>query len=273
METYVSEKISGARPNTIHLVNGVTAQQLHDAMLTAEAEQQRRGYVVYRGAIMVPIMSMDATPQVATVPLAEVPDGFDAKQERDNAYVIYANSIGVPVQEIQPLSGQGLGTGTQTVILAEAAQGQGLASWRKQFEHAMNEHVLPETTTFTFSTNDMRDQQAKADVQATRAGTRAAQVASGEITASQALQMAVDAEDAPREFLTEDQTPGGTLQDDQKPLDEVAVAAVEPAPMDTAPVTVVPVVKARKGFKRVAELLDEEEAAAAELYSEVIRER
>ncbi len=271
IETYITEKVTGSRATAIHLVSGITAKQLEGALITADAEQKRNGLVQYKGALVVPGVDPTVPPTVATIPLSEIPDGFDAKQERDNAYLIYANAIGIPVQDIQPLSGQGLGTGTQTIILDEAAEGQGLAAWRKQFEHAMNEFVLPETTTFVFATNDIRDQKMKADVQQVRATTRAAQITSGEITAEEARQIAVDDGDIPREFLTEDQTPGGSLADDEKPLEDVAPAAEAPVAPE-APIPVPPVVetkaKKKQSFAAAAALLDQELDAATALYEE-----
>jgi hypothetical protein len=283
IETYLNSKVTGERITAIYIVSGITGDQLKSAMVTADVTKQitqaakqagenKALAVTYKGAMVVPVMSLETAPGLVTIPLAEIPDGFDAKQERDNAYVIYANAIGIPVQDIQPLSGQGLGTGTQTIILDEAARGMGLAAWRKQFEHALNEFVLPETTTFTFSTNDIRDQKAKADVQSTRANTRKLQIESGEITAAEAKQMAVDLEDVPREFLTDDQTPGGTLQDDQKPVDASAIvpALAAAAPVAQPAVAVAPVAtKAKRSFRDVAALLDEQEAAAVALYDEV----
>lgn len=266
IETYITEKVTGSRATAIQLVSGISHKQLEAALATGDAQQQANGAVLYRGVVVVPGVDPTVPPAVATIPLAEVPDGFDAKQERDNAYVIYANAIGIPVQDIQPLSGQGLGTGTQTIILDEASEGMGLAAWRKQFEHLINEFVLPDTTTFAFSTNDIRDQKAKADVQSTRATTRKVQIESGEITAAEAKQMAVDVEDVPREFLPQDTTPGGTLQDDQKPMD----AAVLPAALPIAPVPVPAVVtKAKRTFGEVAALLDANETAATALFEEV----
>jgi hypothetical protein len=278
IETYLNSKVTGERITAIYIVSGITGDQLKSAMVTADVTKQitqaakqvenKALAVTYKGAMVVPVMSLETAPGLVTIPLAEIPDGFDAKQERDNAYVIYANAIGIPVQDIQPLSGQGLGTGTQTIILDEAAEGQGLAAWRKQFEHALNEFVLPETTTFTFSTNDIRDQKAKADVQSTRANTRKLQIESGEITAAEAKQMAVDLEDVPREFLTDDQTPGGTLQDDQKPVDAAAVQPIGAEPV--APVEPVVMTKA-VSFREVAALLDQEHDAARALFEEVAR--
>jgi hypothetical protein len=49
-----------------------------------------------------------------------------------------------------------------------------------------------------------------------RADTRTVMVTAGEINAKQALQMAVDAGDAPEEFLAADETPQDSLDDDDK---------------------------------------------------------
>jgi hypothetical protein len=269
IELYVSEKVTGSRATAIHLVSGISATQLEAALATGEAVKQRNGAVLYKGALVVPAMGADQTVTVATIPLTEIPDGFDAKEERANAYLIYANAIGIPVQDIQPLSGQGLGTGTQTVILDEAAEGMGLAAWRKQFEHMLNEYVLPETTTFVFSTNDIRDQKAQADVKLVRAQTRGAQITSGEITPQQALQIAVDAEDAPREFLAVDETAGGSLADDQKPVDESQQQQQQPEAEQALPDAVQTKAKKRRTFTEVAALLDEQHDDAVALYEEV----
>ena len=148
VETYFRDKVSGRRHTAIHIVSGISRKQLDDALSTADADAAQKGRVAYLGAAIVPMLDAAATPGVITIPLAEIPDGFDIEQERKDSYLRYANAIGVPVQDIQPLSGQGLGTGTQTVILDEAAEGMGLAAWRKQWEHALSLQVLPDATSF-----------------------------------------------------------------------------------------------------------------------------
>ncbi len=132
IETYFREKVSGQRNLAIHIVNGLSSKQLKDALATSAEDVKNANFVVYRGSTVIPMMG-DAVPTIATIPLAEVPDGFDADSERRDAYLRYANALGVPVQDIQPLSGQGLGTGAQSIVLDEAAEGQGLAAGRKKF--------------------------------------------------------------------------------------------------------------------------------------------
>lgn len=216
IEQYIREKTSGARPTSIEIISGLNATQLEDAHRDSEQTQVGRGYVVWRGALLIP--SMKTGIEHVSIPLAEIPDGFDAKQERDAAYVIYANAIGVPVQDIQPLSGQGLGTGMQTLIQAEAAAGYGLAEWRKMWEQTVGEVLLPDTTTFTFAVNDIQSERNLAEVAKMRADTRKTQVETGEITPQQALQMAADSGDVPREFLPDDETAGGSVSDTEKPI-------------------------------------------------------
>jgi hypothetical protein len=239
------EKAAGDGATEMTFIQGISAENLNSAVVTADGEQKRRGAVYYKGKLVVAVMG-DAVLKVENIPLKNVPDGFDWKQERDNAYVIYANCIGVPVQDIQPLSGQGLGTGTQTVILAEEAEAQGLSSWRQQWVHAQNEYILPESTTFAWANkNDLRDQKAEAEVKNLQADAIAKLIGSptapGILSQAQGLNLGADWNTIPREFVPEggDATPGGSLGDDEKVINlskvvpaipQLPVAQIPPMP-------------------------------------------
>lgn len=236
LEQYGYEKLTGDGATEITFLHGLQPQQLQDAIRSTDEQKAAKGAVYYKGKIVVPVMG-DVPLSEVTIGLKNVPDGFDPKQIEDRANVIYANAIGVPVQEVAPLSGQGLGTGTQSVILAEEAEGYGLAAWGKDWEQQQNEKILPESTTFSWTnTHDLRDQKAQAEVKQMRATTRASQINSGEISPAIARQLAVDAEDIPRELVA-DVTPGGQLSDDQKPVDtpvNPALAGQYPLPTEPA---------------------------------------
>jgi hypothetical protein len=281
MERYVSEKITGTgKQKGIHIINGVNAQQLQMALHKAEEDQVNRGLVSYRGVALIPLSAMTAKPDGYYIPLAEIPDGFSAKEERDNTYLKYANCIGLPLTDIQPLSGQGLGTGKQSEIIDDAGSEFGLAAWGKAWEHASNERIMPTTTTFSWADkSDARKQAASADVSLKRAQTRAAQVGSGEITPQQSLQLAADAGDVPDSFLQSDETPDDMLTDTEKPVGEGerdAMDANQPVPDQvpgTPPVTVPATTTATKARKLTIADLDDAQAlkAAEKLYEEVQR--
>jgi hypothetical protein len=210
VETYFREKVTGSRTLAIHIVSGISKEKLKQAMTTADQEQKEKGFFVYKGSVVIPTLDTEKPPGIITIPLAEIPDGFDVKTERDAAYLEMVNAAGIALQDIQPLSGQGLGTGTQTVILDEAAMGMGPgASWRKWFEHVM-----------TF-----------------RVQTRETQIKSGEITPAVARQIAADAGDLPKDLVGVDATPGGVLEDSEKPTEDtpnaqaLALSAQQPTTM------------------------------------------
>lgn len=229
LEQYMYEKAAGDGATELSFLKGISNENLASAILTADGEQKRKGAVYYKGKIVVGIMG-DVPLENVNIPLKNVPDGFDWKQERDNAYLVYANALGIPVQDIQPLSGQGLGTGTQTIILSEEAEGQGLAAWRSQWIHQNNTYILPESTTFTWSNKyDTRDAKAKAEAQNLQADVIVKLIgnptAPGIISTAQGLNLAADWDLVPQEFLPVggDATPGGSLSDDEKPVDAVGM--------------------------------------------------
>jgi len=235
VETYFREKITGARALKLVFISGMTKRKLEQVKETSDAEMERKGYTVYKGAVVVPTET-DQAVSIAEVDLAGVPDGFDVGEERRDAYLRYANAIGIPVQDLQPLSGQGLGTGTQTVVLDEAAEGRGLAYFPKMLEDKLNWLTLPKTTTFIFKTNDLRDQKAQAEVNQLKANTilslKGNPTAPGIITDVQALNMAADEGIVPKEFLPQDVTPEGTATssgDQSKPAGEGTAAGVDMA--------------------------------------------
>lgn len=230
LRTTINEKITGSGAHQLAVLQGMNDRQIKDILTTARNEAQAKGLVYYLGTILAAIAS-DAPVDIKTLQLRGLPENFDVKVERDNANLIYANAIGLVLTDLQPLSGQGLGTGAQTIVIEEKAAGRSLASRDKELTHCINEWIMPNQTTFSFSEKDTRDEQAKANVSSTRATERAARVASQEITPQQALQLAVDAGDAPKEFLPVDATPNMTI-DDEARSDEATEMDTQTAPQE-----------------------------------------
>lgn len=256
MERLVYESLTGGGANKIAFIKGIIDQTLKDVIAGGQAEAAAKNMIYYLGTILGAIPG-DIDLQVVEIRLKELLTQFDPKVERDNAYLIYANNIGVPVQDIQPLSGQGLGTGKQTELLHDAGQGMGaLAGFVKWWEQTVSNRVLPATTTLEFrDEHDLRDQRARAEVGKLRAEDRAARITSGEISPPIARQLAADAGDLPPELLQTDATPAGTLADDDKPIDEEQPNPAALALMQTAPPE--PPARQVPGQKAAAQLSDE----------------
>jgi len=235
IEWYLREKVGGLHPLAIHVGNMGVSTQLDNAIKAAEEEQKAKNVSAYMGAIIIPVPK-DSPPEVRTIPLAEFPDRFNRKEEFDIAVLTYANAIGLDPQELQPLSGQPLGTGAQSQVLDDKAKGKGLAAWRQDFTHALNEFVLDSKTTFTFTERDYRDQERKTAVQKGHAEVAKIRVDAGITTPDQELQVLVDADDLPKEFLPNDLTPGDSVGDtDKVEQEEDARASAAPENEPPAP--------------------------------------
>lgn len=219
IERYLLEKITGSGITEIEFVDGPTSKQFNDAKLAATQEQAQRGAILYGGKLIV-FNNSDKPLAGHTIAVKSVPDGFDRKQELDVALLAYANAIGLVLTDLQPLSGQGLGTGAQTIVLEEKAQGRGLAFRRKALGHKLNEWVLPSTVVSYYRERDLRDEATEAENAQTRAGVLETYARAGAITPEQMLQAAVDADDLPRSFIPQDTTPNEALGDEDKPVVE-----------------------------------------------------
>lgn len=276
MEQLVYENLTGGGANKLVFLQGINDPTLQAILRSGEADAQARGLVYYLGTILGAIPS-DTPISTAEVKLKELLSNFVPKDERDNGYLIYANNIGVPVQSIQPLSGQGLGTGTQTLVLDDAAKGQGaMPAFIKWWEQTVSDRVLPATTELQFTDeNDMRDQKAKAEVQKLRADTRKVQIDSGEISPAMARQLAVDSEDLPPEMVENDATAGGQVSDDEKmpveqrTLSPAALALLQGAPTQAPQQQQQPALKAKEDDEAAA-LLEAELTWAKRLGREAL---
>jgi len=217
IEWYLREKVAGLRPLALYIVNGLLQQQLEGAINTAREQTIAKGVAAYMGAVIIGVPG-DKAPDVATIPLAELPDRFNRKEEFDIALLTYANSIGLDPQDLQPLSGQGLGTGTQSEILHSKAAGRGLSSWLQQWTHQVNELVLPAKTKWAWIEKDIRDMADQADYDGKRITNMKNAIEGGIVMPEQAVQVLVDQDVLPQEFLAEDATDSIAVSDSDKPM-------------------------------------------------------
>lgn len=235
IENYLTEKVTGKRVTKFAFVSGISDTQLNASIATAEQQAASKGYAQYLGAVMIPNIDPTAPAQVAEVDLVSMPDGFNGEQERRNAYLVYADAIGLDPQELDPqlLASRALGTGAQARVIDDKASGKGLVAWRQSFTHSVNEYLTPSDVTFFFSERDYRDRLQMAELQSSRFTSLATLITAQVITPAQALQMLVDSDDVPREFLAQDITPEEEVGEAENPPPEALPADKTVAPSET----------------------------------------
>jgi hypothetical protein len=248
VETYFREKITGSRALALHFITGVSARQLQDAMDTSEADKVRRGHLVYKGAVMVPIQT-DQAINIASIDLASIPDGFDVEQVLRDGYKRYAIAIGLNPDELVERSA-GLNSGQSAQVAENAAEeAGGIPYFIKDFEDKVNHLVFPKQTIFQIKTNDIRDRQTEAALKKMQTETVVALLAGGVISQAMALQQAVDEGILPAEFLPQDVTPAGLLTDSG----DQSKAPTPNAPAPYAGQVPPPVAAPSQGFKATEE--------------------
>jgi hypothetical protein len=216
IEWYLREKVGGLHPLAIYIVNGMTTQQINSAVQTVEEDKVSKGVMAYMGAVVIGVPK-DAPPELVKIPLAELPDRFDRKQEFDISVLNYADALGIDIQDLQPLTGQPLGTGAQSQVLDDKQKGKGSAAWEQDWTHALNEYVLDDMTTFMFVEKDYRDQAQRAAIMKQHADTATERANAGITSPAQELQWLVTQDDLPKEFLPSDQVPSEEVSDTEKP--------------------------------------------------------
>jgi len=217
LENYVYEKISGSRPLAIYIVSGLNARQLDKIMKDGITTQTQKGLTTYMGALVAATLKPDEQPGLVTIPLAELPDGFDAKQERDRADLIYANSIGLDPQDLAPIGGERqLGVGAQSAVLHDKAKGRGLAAYKVAIRTAINKMVASNKSRFYFTENDFVDKERAAKISRLRSDFVNGLVSRNILSPEEGKQLLAEWGEIPVSFVQLDITPGTEILADEE---------------------------------------------------------
>lgn len=228
IETYIYEKVSGRRALAVHIVGGMSETSYRAAVTAAQEEASQKGAVIYMGSTVIPVMG-DVAPTLVTIPLASLPDGFNRKEEFDICVLQYADALGIDVQDLQPLSGRAIGTGTQSRVLDDKARGKGLVTWRQQWTHMLNQNIMPDAVTFYFKERDQTEEQRQAAIDETRSNTVTGMVKAGLLIPQQGQQLLVEWDVVPKDLFPQYDTNDKTLADDEKPSPEPTVEQMQQA--------------------------------------------
>ena len=216
---YLLEKVNGKRPLAIYLVAGGSTSNIEDAIAAAkQQDSDASGDMIayhYMGAAIVPLPAAEKA-ALLTIPLSELPNGFDETSRWDKCLLAYAKNLELDVQDIQPIR-TGIGTATQSQQLhAKANQ---IDSFQQALAAALAaQGVVVPGTTFAMGTKDLAERRAHAELAQLRTTDYAAQVVAGWLTPAQAAQLKVDAGDNPAWTLPgPDATPATILTDDDNP--------------------------------------------------------
>lgn len=240
MDLYDYEKTGGRNTQAIHMVKGITSQQLQDAINESKAAADGAGLLRYMNPVVVGTLDPKADVGHDTIELMGKPADYQSAEWFKQYINLISMAFESDYQEFAPLPGGGLGTGAQSEMLHLKSRGKGPGTFMKLITYALNFRCLPKNVQFRFNEQDLEAERGDAQVRAIRAQTRAVRIASGEITPQVARQIANDDGDLAIEFIDlmgeQDITPdvridSGTTGESQNP--PLAVPPGTPAPQST----------------------------------------
>lgn len=201
---YDEEKITGRFTRAVHLLSGVTSEEVQDAIAKASFAAQNAGQSRYMQPVMVGTINPEAKVGHDTLELASMPDGWDVEKHFKWYLTVLALGLLTDYQEFAPLPGGNLGTSAQSEILHRKARGKGQGLFQQLIARMINLHgALPRGVEFQWDEADVEADIQEAEAAKLRAETRASQIASGEITPEIARMRALMAGDLTQEEFDE----------------------------------------------------------------------
>ncbi len=148
MGKYQSEKLSGLPPSGIITINGMTAKDFEAALRQFQNESRNDGNDVFRGLMRLPGMNPQSPIDIKITEFASMPDHFDFKGGTEVQVNFVALALGDDPQNIWPLTGQNLGTGTQSRVLHAKGAMKTEAVLRTKIARILNIDVFPRSAEF-----------------------------------------------------------------------------------------------------------------------------
>jgi len=200
---YKREKISGRNIPAIMVAQGVRRGAIEQSLDEALEKQSQKGMSVYTKPVVLASPDAGIPLDVKLIELAGLPDGYDEDTVMKWYITTLALAFGTDYTEFAPLPGGGLGSSTQTTVMAARSRGKGAGVLTQILEHAINWYILPSTVNFEFASSDPTAEADRINLKFLRARERNLRVQSQELSPRQALELAVIDGDAPEHFLTQ----------------------------------------------------------------------
>lgn len=164
---FKDEKVSGRHFKQMHIVSGVSRVDIDDAKKRGQADADNRGNIRWIEPVILASLDPEKPVSLATIDLANLPDGFDFDQEMKWYISGLALDFGVDYQEFAPLPGSGIGSANQSSILHRKSSGKGPAMFMKIAEAMRNYGVFPRGYEMIF---EDRDEEKELEKQNLRKG-------------------------------------------------------------------------------------------------------
>lgn len=189
---YKDEKISGRHIKSLHVVGGVSRQELDDVMKREVEKADNEGRARYIGPALLASLDPEKPVSTATIDLAGLPDGFNFDEEMQWYITGLALSFSVDYQDLAPLPGGGIGGGTQAQMLHKKSTITGRAAFMRKITEAFRNYgVLPRGAEMVFTDKNEQEERERQEVRTSALEEYALAIRNGMMSAETARKDAV----------------------------------------------------------------------------------
>lgn len=227
MNRYVELSLDDNPPPGLMLFQNITEKQLQAAFDKLDQQRHTDFGGKWGNVVRLYGMQADTMPQVTSVPYNSVPDKFDYVAYTELNVKQIALGLGVDIQDLWELTGNNLGTATQSEVLERKSKGQLLGTLYKAIERLINQ-MLPESLSFAFQYRDPEEDQQVAD----KASTWTTTVLSleGMLSKDEQRRLLANQVEAIRDVITDAQGQIIRLHDDDPETPQQANPVLTPPP-------------------------------------------
>jgi len=162
MNRYVELSLDDNPPPGMMLFQNIKDEQLRQAFDKLDKDRQTDFGSKWGNVIRLYGMQTDQPINVESIAWNMVPDKFDYVAYKELNVKEMALGLGVDIQDLWELTGNNLGTATQSEVLHQKSKGQLLGTLYKSIERLLNQ-MLPKGLNFEFQYRDPDEDQAEAD--------------------------------------------------------------------------------------------------------------
>ncbi len=233
MNQYVDARLDDMPQPGMLAISGASRSQWDGWVTQYLRDTSSDGLGPFGRTIVVTSVDPNAGVKAESIPFAQTPDKFDLVAYKSLDVDEICLAIGIDRQEIWELAGRGLGSGSQSQVMAEKAKGKTTGSMIAALERFMNWAILPDDCEFEIKAKDESEQSSTAALNLQYAQTAAALVTAG-FTKQEIAKVLVEGSQTYKDAFTDDK--GNLIVTSDAPGIDPSVPVVAPAPVaPTAP--------------------------------------
>lgn len=219
---YNLQRLDDLPPAGLLAINNV--QDWEGQMQLYEAARKRDGGSVWANTMVIEGLEPDKPVTVNHIPFASVPEHFNFREYTEVMVNALALALNVDPQDIWPLTGAPMGTGTQSKILHTKAAGKMLGDIRTAITRLINFYILPDNLEFSWKYKDPEQDKDVAETESILVNT--ANVMKEVVGKELAAQYLVNTSERFADVLLDEEGQLRLPDDDPKPPEVVMVPQV-----------------------------------------------